>query len=65
MSSVGACYMMHRKILISLKEEGKIPTDKTIENTKLNELIRLYGLERFRREVKESNLDIPDFLMEG
>jgi hypothetical protein len=64
MSSVGACYMMHRKLLNRLKEAGKISADKTIENTKLKELIRLYGLERFRKEVKEANLDIPDFLLE-
>lgn len=65
MSSVGACYMMHRKILNRLKEAEKIPADKTIKNTKLKELIRLYGLERFRKEVKEAKLDIPDFLLEG
>lgn len=63
MSSVGACYMMHRKILNRLKEAGKISADKTINNTKLKELIRLYGLERFRKEVKEANLDIPEFLL--
>ena len=64
MSSVGACYMMHMKMLDSLKEAGKIPADKTIKNTKLKELIRLYGLERFRKEVKEAKLDIPEFLLE-
>ncbi|MBO4639231.1 MAG: hypothetical protein J5710_05690 [Treponema sp.] len=64
MSVVAACYKMHRKILISLKEEGKISPDKTMRNTKLKELIRLYGLERFRKEVKEAKLDIPEFLLE-
>ena len=64
MSVVGACYMVHRKILESLKEEGKITTDKNIRNTQLRELIKLYGLERFKNEVKEKNLDVPAFLLE-
>ncbi len=64
MSVVGACYMVHRKILESLKAEGKITTDKNIRNTQLRELIKLYGLERFKNEVKEKNLDVPAFLLE-
>ena len=54
---------MHMKMLDSLKEAGKISADKTIKNTNLKELIRLYGLERFRKEVKEAKLDIPEFLL--
>ena len=64
MSVVGACYMMHRKILDSLKAEGKISADKNMRNTQLRELIMLYGTERFSKEVKEKNLDIPAFLLE-
>ena len=64
MSVVGACYMVHRTILESLKAEGKITTDKNIRNTQLRELIKLYGLERFKNEVKEKNLDVPAFLLE-
>ena len=54
---------MHRKILNTLKEEGKIPSDKNMRNTNLRELINLYGVERFTKEVKEANLDIPDSLL--
>ena len=54
---------MHKKILNTLKEEGKIPSDKTMRNTNLRELINLYGVERFRKEVKEANFDIPDSLL--
>ena len=64
MSVVGACYMMHRKILDSLKAEGKVSSDKNMRNTQLRELIMLYGTERFSKEVKEKNLDIPAFLLE-
>ena len=64
MSVVGACYMMHRKILDSLKAEGKVSSDKNMRNTQLRELIKLYGLERFKNEVKEKNLDVPAFLLE-
>jgi len=63
MSVVAACYIMHKKILNTLKEEGKIPSDKTMRNTNLRELINLYGVERFRKEVKEANFDIPDSLL--
>ncbi len=65
MSVVGACYMMHRKILYSLKAEGKLTSDKNMRNTQLRELIMLYGTERFSKEVKEKNLDIPAFLLES
>ena len=65
MSVVGACYMMHRKILDSLKAEGKVSSDKNMSNTQLRELIKLYGTERFTKEVKEKNLDIPAFLLES
>ena len=65
MSVVGACYMMHRKILDSLKAEGKVSSDKNMKNTQLRELIKLYGTERFTKEVKEKNLDIPAFLLES
>lgn len=53
---------MHRKMLNELKAQGKVPQDVKVSTTHLRDIIRLYGLEKFRAEVKAKKYDIPDFL---
>ena len=63
MSVVAACYIMHKKMLESLKAEGKLSTDAKVSNTHISETIKMYGIERFREEVKKKNYDIPKSLL--
>lgn len=63
MSFVATGYIMHNKMLNSLKAEGKVPAETTIKDIRLKEVIKLYGIEKIRSEVQEKNLDVlPDWL---
>ena len=46
MSVVAACYIMHKKMLESLKAEGKLSTDAKVSNTHISEIIKIYGIEK-------------------
>ena len=63
MSVVAACYIMHKKMLESLKAEGKLSTDAKVSNTHISEIIKIYGIEKFRKEVQKNNYDIPKSLL--
>lgn len=63
MSVVAACYIMHKKMLESLIKEGKLPANSKVANTKIQEIIKLYGIEKFREKVKTHNYDIPKSLL--
>ena len=63
MSVVAACYIMHKKMLESLKAEGKLTTDAKVSNTHISEIIKIYGIEKFREEVQQNNYDIPKSLL--
>ena len=50
-------------MLESLKAEGKLSTDAKVSNTHISEIIKIYGIEKFREEVQKNNYDIPKSLL--
>ena len=52
-----------QKMLESLKAEGKLSTDAKVSNTHISEIIKIYGIEKFREEVQKNNYDIPKSLL--